>query len=252
MGGAAGQQRLVVSIHDVAPPFLEDVRYLLAALDGITVRPRVLKVIPNWEQRDDIRGDEAFARLLAAEAAAGSEIVLHGYTHRATGPSRGPWPRRLRARLFAGTAAEFLSLDDTAMRERLAAGQEALKSLGIEARGFCAPAWLAPPHLPLLLRERGFSYYVQMLSLCELATGRRHWTPWLGYMGAGEAQERLVGLGGGAWLMVAPTLPVIKVFFHPQGARTSPACARVLSILARLAQARQPVTFESLLNGQSR
>jgi predicted deacetylase len=241
-----------VSIHDVAPSFADDIRYLLAALDAIAVRPRVLKVIPNFEQRDDIRSDAGFARLLADEVAAGSEIVLHGYTHRAVGPPRGSWPGRARARLFAGTAAEFLTLDDAAMRERLAAGREALESLGVEARGFCAPAWLAPPHLPHLLREHGFTHYVQMLGVQDLATGRRRWTPWLGYMGAGDIQERLVGLGGDAWLTIASTLPVIKVFFHPQGARTSPACTRVLRILARLVQDRQPATFESLLTGKWR
>lgn len=246
---AGHRQRLVVSIHDVAPTFMEDVRYLLAALDAIEVRPRVLKVIPYFEQRDDIRADTAFGRLLAAEAAAGSEIVVHGYTHRAAGPPRGPWAAQLRARLFAGTAAEFLSLDDAAMRARLAAGRAALQDLGLEARGFCAPAWLAPPRLPLLLKECGFHHYVQMLSLLDLATGHRHWTPWLGYMGAGEVQERLVGLGGGAWLAVDSALPVIKVFFHPQGARTSPACARALRVLARLVRERQPATFESLLTG---
>ncbi|HZS92008.1 MAG TPA: DUF2334 domain-containing protein, partial [Chloroflexota bacterium] len=153
---AGHRQRLVVSIHDVAPTFMEDVRYLLAALDAIEVRPRVLKVIPYFEQRDDIRADAAFGRLLASEAAAGSEIVLHGYTHRAAGPPRGPWARRLRAHFFAGAAAEFLSLDDAAMRARLAVGQAALEKLGLQARGFCAPAWLAPPHLPLLLKEYGF------------------------------------------------------------------------------------------------
>src|SRR5579883_2030224 len=209
---AGHRQRLVVSIHDVAPTFMEDVRYLLAALDAIEVRPRVLKVIPYFEQRDDIRADAAFGRLLASEAAAGSEVVLHGYAHRA-------------------------------------AGRAALQDLGLEARGFCAPAWLAPPRLPLLLKECGFHHYVQMLSLLDLATGHRHWTPWLGYMGAGEVQERLVGLGGGAWLAVDSALPVIKVFFHPQGARTSPACARALRVLARLVRERQPATFESLLTG---
>src|SRR5579875_1511025 len=121
---------LVVSIHDVAPATLGDVRYLLDALDEMGARPRVLKVIPNADGHGDVRAYPALVRLLADEVAAGSEVLLHGYTHRAAGPLRGPWPRRLRARLFAGTAAEFLTLDIAATRERLDAGRQMLRDCG--------------------------------------------------------------------------------------------------------------------------
>ena len=241
--------RLVVAIHDVAPTTIDDVRYLLGELDTIGARPRVLKVIPNADGRADIRDDPALVRLLADEVAAGSEVVLHGYTHRATGPPRGPWPRRLRARLFAGTAAEFLTLDAGAMQRRLTEGRQILRDSALDPRGFCAPGWLAPPDLPCLLRQCGFAYYVTMMTLLDLTTGRRVLTPWLGYMGAGEGQERLVGLGARAGLTLTPRFPLVKAFLHPQGARTSPACERVLRKVSGLMRTRSPVTFGGFLAG---
>lgn len=245
----APRGRLVVSIHDVAPSTATEVRHLLAALDAIGATPRVLKVIPNEHGHGDLRDYPALARLLAGEAAAGSEIVLHGYTHRVAGPARGSWATRLRARLFTGTAAEFLTLDAAQMAERLQAGRRILRDIGLDSRGFCAPCWLAAPELPPLLRQSGFRYYTTMLTLVDLTASRRLWTPWLGYMGAGGLHERLAGLGGRICLAAAASYPLFKVFLHPQGALTSTACQRIVDLLARLVRARRPVTYADLLAG---
>lgn len=241
--------RLVVAIHDVAPPWAEEVRYLLDVLDRIGVTRRVLKVIPDQDGSHDIRDDPAFMRLLAEEAAAGSEIVLHGYTHRVAGPLRGSRQARLRARLFAGDAAEFLTLDDAQMVERLTAGRRILYSGGLDPRGFCAPCWLAPAQLPRLLRRCGFRYCINMATIVDVTTGDRLWTPWIGYMGAGAGQERLVSMGGQVFASIAPAVPIVKVFFHPQGARDSAACARIVRVLARLACTRRLETYGSLVAG---
>jgi predicted deacetylase len=223
------------------------VRHLLAALDAIGARPRVLKVVPNADGTRDVRDDPALVRVLAAEVAAGSEVVLHGYAHRVAGSLRGPWSTCLRARLFAGMAAECLTLDTTQMMERLFAGRQILQSVGVEPRGFCAPGWLAPPELPQLLKRCGFHYYVGMATLWDLGAGSSLRTPWLGYMGAGAMQEQLVGLGGRALLAMAPRVPVVKVFLHPQRAPHAQACQRILHVLARLLQERRPVTYGTLL-----
>jgi predicted deacetylase len=238
---------VVVSVHDVASPVTGDLRHLLAALDAIGARPRVLKVVPNADGKRDLRDDPELVHLLAAEVAGGSEVVLHGYTHRVAGPVRGPWGARLRARLFAGASAEFLTVDGVQMRERLSAGRRILRDAGLEPRGFCAPAWLAPPELPEVLRQCGFYYYVGMTTLWDVGTGRCLRTPWLGYMGAGPLQERLVGLGGQMSLAMDSRARVVKVFLHPQAARQARTCDRILQVLARLLRDRRPVTYGALL-----
>ncbi|MGH2409269.1 MAG: DUF2334 domain-containing protein [Chloroflexota bacterium] len=241
------RRKIVIAIHDVTPSLADDVRYLLDACDALGARPLTLKVIPNEDGRNDIREHPEFARLLAREAAAGSEIVLHGYTHRVAHPIRGLEPRQLRGRLFAPTAAEFLTLDRRQTRERLLAGRRILQDAGLDPRGFCAPGWLAAPHLQRQLRDCGFQYYVSMLAVQDVVDGRRRWTPWIGYMGAGPAQERLARLGGYAWAAVARTAPVLKVFLHPQGARESADCARILQRIPSLIADRRIVSYGSLV-----
>lgn len=239
---------LVVSIHDVMPAYADEIRLLLAHLDALGVRPRVLKVVPNAGGCGPIAAISSLARLLRDEQCAGSEVVLHGYTHQASGPLRGAWPVRCRARLFVGDAGEFLALDDACLAARLEAGQRELAALGIAPAGFCAPGWLAPRSILTALRRLDFRYYVGMNALYDLRAGRRRWLPWAGYMGGGAWHERLVYLGGAAQLAVSPAAPVVKVFLHPQHIHESENYARVLRLLARLVRERQPITYSGLLD----
>jgi hypothetical protein len=90
-----------------------------------------------------------------------------------------------------------------------------------------------------------------MLTLRDLATNRTLLTPWMGYMGAGAGQERLIRFGGRVVSTLAPVAPAMKVFFHPQGAMDSADCAHMLRVVARLARRRQLTTFGSLVNHES-
>ena len=240
-------QRVVVSIHDVSPRTLDDVRYLLGRLDAIGVRRRVLKVIPRDPERGDLGGHPDLLAALGDEVGRGSETIVHGFTHRVEGRLRGPWPRVARARLFAAGTAEFLSVDPGEAVGRLRAGRAALLQAGLTADGFCAPAWLAPAWLDRACAEAGFRYVVRMASLASCDGRRRRITPWIGYMGASPLQERLVALGNVACLAAARGFPVVKVFLHPQGARGSPACHRVLRTLARLSAGRTASTYGELI-----
>jgi predicted deacetylase len=165
--------RVIVSVHDVAPSALSQVRWLLDRLDEAGAKPRVLKVIPNEGGRRPIGREGELVELLRREAAAGSETVLHGYTHVAAGLPRVGIADRLRWRLFARSAAEFAALGPALAAERVAAGRDALAELGLSVTGFCAPGWLGGPGLAEVLRTAGFSYLVTFTWLVDLQRGPR-------------------------------------------------------------------------------
>jgi predicted deacetylase len=242
-----GQRKIVIAIHDVSPVHADEVRYLIDACAAMGARPLVLKVIPNEDGRNDIREYPEFAQMLGREAAAGSEIVLHGYTHQIAGPISGLGLQQMRGRLFAGSVAEFLTLDRSAMGERLRSGLRILRDVGLDPHGFCAPGWLASSYLPRQLRDCGLQYYLTMAAVHNVLDGRRVLTPWAGYMGADPIQERLVRLGGDVIAPLAKRSPVIKVFLHPQGARRSAACSHILHQIAGLIVNRRVVTYGSLI-----
>lgn len=241
---------LIVAVHDVAPSTLSEVRWLLSRLDEMGVRPRVLKVVPGEPGiTDEGRGE--LAALVGAEAAAGSEIVLHGWTHRAAGTYRGSLADRLRARLFAGDAAEFLALQPDGMRTRLADGRAWLAGIGLDATGFCAPGWLWTPELPAAAREAGFRYLVGLRGLIDLRDGGRIDLAPIGFMGGTASAQAAWRLG--EVLIWRPMAALRRdrprrFFIHPQGAPRSRACARVLREIGRAARTHRSITFSELLD----
>ena len=239
---------LVVSIHDVAPQTEAGVRWLLRRLDGLGVARRVLKVIPNQDGVGDLRHFPELAALLRDEAERGSEIVLHGYTHRQAGPWQGSAWDVTRARLFAGGGAEFLSLGEQGMRDRIAAGLAILTEVGLAARGFCAPGWLAGPGVTAALREAGLTYAVWLTGIEEVAGSRRHTVPATGYLGVGGPAEALAQIGGLLSVLAARPAGHLRIVLHPQGANRSPHAERALRLAGRLAT-RWPVgTYADLLH----
>jgi len=245
---------LIVAVHDVAPSTLGEVRWLLSRLDDAGVSRRVLKVIPAELGTDTSRTAD-LERLARAEAAAGSEIVLHGWTHRSAGRYGGAAIDRLRARLFAGNAAEFLSIGPPEMRARLDAGRLWLERLGLEPGGFCPPAWLAGPGLTAAVRAAGFRYVVTLRGLRILrptpGRGARLDLPASGYMGAGPAQEVLLRVGAAVLFRPLASLlhaPAARIYLHPQNASRSRACARVLREIERLARDRACATYAQLID----
>ena len=242
---------LIVAVHDVAPSTLGEVRWLLSRLDQAGVRPRVLKVVPGEPGAADDLRDE-LAALVRDEAAAGSEVVLHGWTHRAPRRYRGSAADRLRARLFAPDAAEFLALRSDEVRTRLASGRQWLAGLGVDAAGFCAPGWLWTAELPALAREAGFRYLVGLRGLLVLGTGQRIGLAPTGSMGGRAIDELAWRLGE---LTIWRPLSALRgdrprrFFLHPQGASSSRACARVLREVERAARTHRPITFTELLDG---
>lgn len=240
---------LIVAVHDVAPSTLGEVRWLLSRLDEAGVRPRVLKVVPAEGGAEEASGE--LAELVRGEAALGSEIVLHGWTHRAPRGYRGSLVDRLRARAFAGEGAEFLALDADEMLTRLAAGQRWLADLGVEAAGFCAPGWAWAPELPAVARAAGFRYLVGLRGLRDLRSGRRIGLAPIGNMEGGGTAD--LGWQLGQVMIWRPLANLRRdaarrFVLHPQGASTSRACARLLREIGRVARTHRAITFAELLD----
>ena len=241
-------RRIVVSVHDIAPSTAGDVRWLLAQLDAIGIRRRVLKVIPNEAGVGDIRTDLDLVNLLRDEAAAGSEIVLHGYTHRSAGPPRGNPLLRLGVRLFAPKDSEFATLQHREAVRRLAVGRDVLGELDLAPVGFCPPAWMAPNSLDADLAAAGFRYIVRVAAITEVAQKRRRWVPAVGYMGAPPAVERMTRFDNAAITHSPFGIETLRVFLHPQRAQESADCAAVLRALPHWAEGRRAITYAEMLD----
>lgn len=242
--------RIIVSLHDVAPPYVDAIRTQLELLAAIGVRRVVLKVVPNWHGAHPLERSSALLDLLHAQAATGSQVVLHGFEHRPRGPFRGDVLSRMRARLFAAQAAEFLTLSTGDAEVALRKGLAAFAQAGLAAPlAFCAPGWLCNAAAEAALKRVGFRYLIGMFGLRRLHDSRRIATPGIGYMGASPGQEAGVQiLNGIVRHTVLPSAPVAKVYLHPQSDPGGPLVLRILRAIERMIQdeGRQPATYDEV------
>lgn len=247
------QRRVIVSLHDVAPPFEAAIRQQIELLAAIGVRRLVLKVVPNWHGAHPLQDSPAFVALLRAQHQAGSQLVLHGFEHRPyrARSLRGPWLSRLRGHLFAADAAEFLTLSVDEAEAALRRGLACFEQVGLpQPTMFCAPGWLHNAETETALKRVGLRYLIGMFAVRDLLRERRRTvTPAVGYMGASTGQELgvqvLNGIVGIARRSAWRAAPVAKVYLHPQRDPTGAIVRQRLAALAALVEQDgwQPATY---------
>lgn len=240
-------RRLVVELHDVAPPFEAEIREQLRLLDAIGVQRYVLLVVPNWHGAYPLNDYPTFAALLQSRVAAGSELALHGLTHRRRGPVRSSLLDRWRARAFAGDHAEFLTMTRIQAREAVDEGMRVIDEAALPApTAFCAPAWLLSLEGSEGVRDAGLGRVVGMLNLVNTSEHRRHVWPAFGYMGAGRRQELGVQAMNGLVVPAAGCIGRARAYLHPQHIER-PSHARVVRCLEKMLHAGwTTVTYEEL------
>lgn len=209
-------RRVIVSLHDVAPPYEADIRAQLEELRRLSVERCVLKVVPNWHGQHQLSRSPSLIDLLVRQVNAGSQVILHGYRHEPVGVWRGSPARMARARLFASRAAEFMTMSGAEARLAVERGLDELERSDLPPPDtFCAPGWLLSDEAENAVTEAGIRYLVGMFSLQDLRRRTLRWVPARGYMGAG----RLHGCGAGVLAAmvgaVAGRATVRKVYLHP-------------------------------------
>ncbi len=194
----AAQQRVVVSIHDVAPATLHaTIRLRELVRQHAGPIPVSLLIVPcyhgehTWsaEALDWVRG----------AAAAGDELVLHGWQHQS--------PRCV-------DGVEFdRSMLFPAVWQRIRSAQARLAELGIATDGFIAPAYAHPPALEYAMGEFQFSWWATRWHV-HCARGVRA-LPGMG-LGASTPWRRAVSPTAVAvGCRILATAPNMRLDLHP-------------------------------------
>ena len=154
MRSTLSRPRLCVVVHDVAPAHWAACERLRDALYELGDFLVTLLAVPRYHGQGR---DAAFEDWLCTCAAAGDEVALHGFTHRDDGQAHGIVDR-LRREVYTRGEAEFWALSFDAATQRLQAGLDWLRALGLRPAGFVAPAWLIGPQAWRALRCQDFEY----------------------------------------------------------------------------------------------
>src|SRR3954469_9935440 len=138
---------IAVSLHDVEPATFERCALIRDWLDDHGVDRVTLLVIPAPDLHPFFQRRPELAAWLLDCRDRGDAIAQHGLHHRRI---RRPGPLR---RPLAGRAAEVPGLDAAETHASVEAGRRTLARVGLEPRGFVAPAYAYTPALRSALAE---------------------------------------------------------------------------------------------------
>lgn len=227
-----------ISIHDVSPAWEAEVDAALRLCARYRARPGLL-VIPNYHDAWPLSDHPRYAARLRELAAAGHEILLHGFSHRSRavappGDDDGR-PRGLRRffaqRVVSAGEAEFSDLSRAEAAERLDRGLAALSCAGLEPCGFVPPAWSMPDWVLELLRARDLRYTEDHLFVYDPLRSVRRFSTVLNF--ASRTRVRL--LSSVAYCRVGRlgrALSPVRIALHPGDFRSPLLTREAESLLA--------------------
>jgi len=255
-GTARAPRALTVEIHDASPATADDVEALRSELADLGVDRATLLVVPAYVDPQgrswDLRDHAGFAEWLRRQQQHGSEIVLHGLTHRAPGSPPPHLADRLLHRWFAQGCDEFACLSRAEATRRLEAGRGILRACGLWAEGFVAPAWLQSRAALEAVERLGFRYTAFLTHVQPLVGDRTPvYTPALTFAAPSplvDYGKRAVMRGCEAWARPAPLL---RVALHPGDRHGARPFEHALARLRRLLRYRRLVTYAEWLAERS-
>ena len=201
----------IVSLHDVAPATSTQLDRMLDLTDGF---PRSLLVVAGPWRGSSLSDAPQFAERVRSLAAAGDEVVVHGWEH--AGPTGMPASLGLMVgRLLARGCEEFWAVDEDEARRRIELALCAFDRAGLRPTGFVAPGWLSSPGTMAALRSLQMDFVASHAIVHNLAVGRRSFVPVVSQRPGGRSQAVCAGAAERFVRMAAAIGAPIRVAIHP-------------------------------------
>lgn len=239
---------LCISMHDVAPATWTGCERVLDAMAqcSATRLPVALLIVPRYRGVDSAR-DRRFLRAIEARAAAGDELVLHGYTHVDEQPAQGWAPLDvLRRRVYTAGEGEFSALERGEAMRRIEAGLAWFAALGWPVTGFVAPAWLMSAGARAALHDTPLHYASTRSELLLLPERRTVAAPSLVYSTRTAWRRSLSLQLNPALAFVNRSRPVLRLALHPGDAQHGPVRASWQALLEAALATRRAQTEGSV------
>lgn len=204
---------ILLSLHDVAPPFARQLHELWSLCLGHGVRPALL-VVPNWHGAHPLEQDRRFVDWLFARADQGARIFLHGERHDEADRVRSATDA-LRAFGRTMREGEFLSLDYAAARASMERGRAVLARCGLSPIGFIPPSWLARTATREAARDLGFAIMEDDRRIHLLREGIALRSPAVRWSARSLWRARLSSVAADARWQLQRDHPVLRIALHP-------------------------------------
>lgn len=243
------RQTLVVSIHDVSPRTFPDSVEMLDCLRRLGVKRTSLLVVPDHHRRGHFLEDAQFCQWLREQAAAGHEIVAHGYCHeRARRPAERTCDKWV-TRVYTSGEGEFYDIEEQEAARLLGRARADFAQAGLHPEGFIAPAWLLSAAAERALCAQGWLYTTRLGSVQHLPSGQRFASQSLVWS-VRQAWRRAVSLGWNALLFRRLLAnPLLRIGVHPPDLHHPAIWRQICALTARALANREATTYAAWVRG---
>ena len=239
---------VVVSLHDVSPRTRPACERILAELDGLGVAATSLLVIPDHHHRGHFLDDTTFCAWLREQAQRGHEAVIHGYFHRRPRRDDETAMQRMVTRIYTADEGEFYDIDRDTARVLVARARDEIRQIGLDPRGFIAPAWLLGAEGEAVLRELEIEYTTRLGSVLDLRTSTTHPSQSLVWS-VRSGWRRVTSLVWNAFLFRRlANSPLMRISIHPGDIEHTAIWRQIRTLIARALVDRAAVTYHAWLS----
>ncbi len=247
---SAGQDALIVSIHDVAPSNRATVERIISEVSRKGARVCSLLVVPDYHHEGLFAQDRQFVSWLRDSEADGHEIVIHGYFHERSASARETLWDKLVTGLYTRHEGEFYDLDYGESFHRITKARDQFREAGLTPRGFVAPAWLLTREAERAARDADLEYTTRLRTVRDLRTGQNFAARSVVYS-VENGWRRAVSLAwNGALLQLMKTRPLLRVSIHPPDFVYPRIRGQILDSLDGMREVRTSTTYRDWIAEQ--
>jgi len=238
---------LVVSIHDVSPLTREATEHILAELAELGVRRVSLLVIPDHHCKGNLLDDPEFCAWLRGRAAAGDEVVIHGYFHRRDQRAGETFKEKLTTRYYTAGEGEFYDIAGADALRVISLARQEFRKAGLNPQGFVAPAWLLSEGADRALQRLGVAYTTRIGGVFDYTTGIHHTSQSLVWSSRSWARRVISRLWNAYLFRRLQSRPLLRIGIHPPDVQHRAVWQQIKTLTERALESRTAVTYSGYL-----
>jgi hypothetical protein len=241
---AAAADFVVVSLHDVAPRTQQIASTIISELSAHGVRVCSVLVVPNYHHEGPFAKHREFVTWLRALEADGHEIVIHGFFHERPPQRKETLRDKFMTRFYTQNEGEFYDLGYEEALRRITTARDQFRALGLNPRGFIAPAWLLGNEAEQAVRDAELEYTTRLRSVCDLRSQSIFPARTLVYSVHNTWRRTLSRSWNAALFRLMRTKPLLRISIHPPDYSQPTIWKQILGFIAATKSARTATTYQ--------